>query len=72
MLLTYSSRIYQLPLTRQFITTQFKSFSTSQYNRMPQALKAEEVNSKTDPSVSKQWDNEVSLDKKIEVCHHLS
>lgn len=33
---------------------------------MPEQLKAEEVNSKTDPSVAKQWDNDVPTDKKFE------
>ena len=33
---------------------------------MPQPLKAEEIDSKTDPSVSKQWDDETPKDKQIE------
>merc|ERR1712129_517972 len=33
---------------------------------MPEQLKAEEVNSKTDPSVAKQLDNDVSSEKKFE------
>lgn len=33
---------------------------------MPQPLKAEEVNSKTDPSVSKQWDDETPKKQQIE------
>lgn len=33
---------------------------------MPQPLTAEEVNSKTDPSVSKQWDDETPKKQQIE------
>lgn len=33
---------------------------------MPEALKASEVNSQTDPSVSKQWDDETPKDKQID------
>jgi len=33
---------------------------------MPKQLTSEDVNSKTDPSVSKQWDNDVSTEKKFE------
>ena len=33
---------------------------------MPQPLKAEEINSKTDPSVSKQWDDETPKKQQIE------
>ncbi|KAL6719742.1 hypothetical protein ACLMJK_001663 [Lecanora helva] len=33
---------------------------------MPEPLKAEEVNSKTDPSVAKQWDEETPKSKQIE------
>ena len=33
---------------------------------MPEELKASEVNSKTDPTVAKQWDNDVSTDTKFE------
>ncbi|TKX20336.1 bli-3-like protein 2 [Elsinoe australis] len=32
---------------------------------MPEQLTKQEVNSKTDPSVAKQWDNEVPLDTKL-------
>lgn len=32
---------------------------------MPEPLKAEEVNSKTDPSVAKQYDDSASLDQKM-------
>nr|POF15186.1 protein bli-3 [Quercus suber] len=33
---------------------------------MPEQLKASEVNSRTDPTVAKQWDNDVPLSKKLE------
>ena len=33
---------------------------------MPQPLKASEVNSKTDPSVAKQWDDETPKKEQIE------
>ncbi|KAF2766310.1 hypothetical protein EJ03DRAFT_330167 [Teratosphaeria nubilosa] len=33
---------------------------------MPEPLKAEEVNSQTDPSVAKQYDDSASLDKKLQ------
>ena len=43
-----------------------RPFSTASTLRLPEQLKQEEVNSKTDPSVAKQWDNDVSTDKKFE------
>lgn len=33
---------------------------------MPERLTKEEVNSKTDPSVAKQWDDETPVEKKFE------
>ncbi len=47
-------------------TKTFRPFTTTYTFRMPEQLKAEEVNSKTDPSVAKQWDNDVSTEKKFE------
>jgi len=37
---------------------------------MPEQLKAEEVNSKTDPSVAKQYDHETPMEKQFEVTTH--
>lgn len=45
-------------------------FHSSRTWRMPESLKAEEVNSKTDPSVAKQWDDESSTEKKFEVRYN--
>ena len=42
----------------------FRPITTTPISRMPESLKPEEVNSKTDPSVAKQWDNDVDLDTK--------
>lgn len=38
---------------------------------MPEQLKAEEVNSKTDPSVSKQYDTESSLETKTKDLYSI-
>lgn len=41
-------------------------FSTTSTFKMPEQLTKQEVDSKTDPSVSKQWDNDVPTSKKFE------
>ncbi len=43
-----------------------QSFSASHIHKMPEPLKASEVNSQTDPSVAKQWDEETPKSKQIE------
>jgi len=45
--------------------------STTSIFRMPDQLKASEVNSKTDPSVSKQYDNETPKDQQIEEFYKM-
>ena len=47
------------------VTKAFRPFSTTYTLRMPEQLTAQEVNSKTDPSVAKQWDDDVSAEKKF-------
>jgi hypothetical protein len=39
---------------------------------MPETLTQTEVNSKTDPSVSKQYDNETPKDKQIEQFYEMA
>ena len=56
-----------LPLIQQTIhPSSYKAFGTSTILKMPEPLKASEVNSQTDPSVSKQWDDETPKDKQID------
>ena len=38
---------------------------------MPEPLKESEVNSKTDPSVSKQWDDETPKSKQVEEFYKI-
>jgi hypothetical protein len=47
-----------------FTTFPIRSFAASSRTNMPEQLKPEEVNNKTDPSVSKQLDTESSLETK--------
>jgi len=49
-----------------------RPFTTTTTFRMPEQLKAEEVNSKTDPTVAKQWDNDVSTEKKFEDFYSIA
>jgi len=44
--------------------TTYRSIITTPRYNMPEALKAEEVHSKTDPSVAKQYDDSASLEQK--------
>jgi len=42
------------------------NFSTTSILRMPDSLSSQEVNSKTDPSVAKQWDHETPMHQQWE------
>lgn len=42
------------------------NFSTTSPFRMPDSLKSSEVNSKTDPSVAKQWDHDTPMHQQWE------
>lgn len=65
-LTSLASRISVQTCTKPAFTTAFpiRSFAASTRINMPEGLKPEEVNSKTDPSVSKQYDTEASLETK--------
>lgn len=65
-LTSLASRISIQTCTKPTPLTSFpvRSFAASTKLTMPEPLKPEEVNSKTDPSVSKQFDTEASLDTK--------
>lgn len=70
----YSSRtLYNLQRasSRTFTTNSKKQFSATYYLRMPEPLKASEVNSHTDPSVAKQYDNESPKEKQIKDLFEL-
>ena len=43
-----------------------QSFSASHIDKMPEPLKASEVNSRTDPAVAKQWDDKTPKSQQIE------
>lgn len=56
------------PITQPII---HRTFTTTSIFNMPQPLTAEEVNSKTDPSVSKQWDDETPKKQQIEEFYKM-
>lgn len=53
-------------ITRINPSISFRTFTTTPSFNMPQPLKASEVESKTDPSVAKQWDDETPKKEQIE------
>lgn len=46
-------------------TTLIRPLTTSPHLKMPEQLTQSEINSKTDPTVAKQWDNDVPLETKF-------
>lgn len=58
----FISQVYRTAATKN--STTYRSFITTLRYNMPEALKPEEVNSKTDPSVAKQYDESASLEQK--------
>lgn len=70
-----SARLYRAtPSTfksAQFIASR-RTFAASTFVRMPESLKQSEVNSKTDPSVAKQFDTETSTEDKFKDFYSLA
>lgn len=49
-----------------------RTFTASAFVRMPESLKQSEVDSKTDPSVAKQYDTKTSPDQKFQDFYSLA
>ena len=49
----------------------YRTFITSPKHNMPETLTKEEVNSQTDPSVSKQYDTNVSYEESIKDLYSI-
>lgn len=66
-LLQITARSYRPRLTSSLPTTLFKFrlFSSSTAKKKPEDLTKSEINSQTDPSVAKQYDDEIPKDKQV-------
>ena len=61
-----SISLLKISLTPIIQLTTHRTFTNTPTFKMPQPLKAEDINSKTDPSVSTQWDDKTPKKQQIE------
>lgn len=68
-----SSKSSRTTLIKPFFTTHtpLRPFTTTPIASMPEPLTSSEVNSKTDPSVAKQWDTETPMHQQFEELYGI-